>query len=63
MVQPAGIDVIVPEALRLQQLNEVLNCGSEVSSDGQFLHSHHHVPDTQKPQFVFALLPLASYDC
>lgn len=56
MIQPAGIDVVVPEAFCLQQLNEVLDCGPEVPSDGQFLHSHHHVPETTT--FVFASLPL-----
>lgn len=48
MIQPAGVDVIVPEAFCLQQLNEVFNCGPEVASDGQLLHSHHHVPDAQR---------------
>lgn len=63
MVQPGGVDVIAPEALRLQQLDEVLDRGPEVSSDGQFLHRHHHVPDTHEPTFVFDLLPLVSSDC
>lgn len=56
MVQPAGIDVIAPEAFRLQQLNEVLDRSPEVPSDGQFLHGHHHVPDTQKPTVAFFCL-------
>lgn len=42
-VQPAGVNAVVLEAFRLQQLNEVLHRGPEVSSDGQLFQSHHHV--------------------
>ena len=45
LVQPAGVDVVVPEALRLQQLDEVLHGGPEVPPDGQLLEGHHHVPE------------------
>ena len=47
MIQPAGVDVVISEAFCLQQLNEVFNCCPEVTSDGQLLHSHHHVPEAQ----------------
>lgn len=46
VIQPAGVDVIVSEAFRLQQLDEILNGGPEVASDGQLLHGHHHVPES-----------------
>lgn len=47
VIQPAGVDVIVSEAFRLQQLDEILNCGPEVASDGQLLHGHHHVSESR----------------
>lgn len=43
-VQPARVDGVVLKAFSLQQLNEVLHCRPEVSSDRQLLQSHHHVP-------------------
>lgn len=46
MIQPAGVDVIVSEAFRLQQLDEILDCGPEVAPDGKLLHGHHHVPES-----------------
>lgn len=46
VIQPARVDIIVSEAFRLQQLDEILNCGPEVASDGQLLHGHHHVPES-----------------
>lgn len=48
VIQPAGVDVIVSETFRLQQLDEILNCGPEVASDRQLLHGHHHVSESLK---------------
>lgn len=47
VIEPAGVYVIVPKAFCLQQLYEILNCGPEVTSDGQLLHGHHHVSVSQ----------------
>lgn len=44
VIQPPSVDVVVLEALGLQEVNEVLHGGPEVAPDGQFLQSHHHVP-------------------
>lgn len=44
VVQPAGVDVVVLEALGLQEVDEVLHGGPEVAPDGQLLQGHHHVP-------------------
>lgn len=43
VIQPPRVDVVVLEALRLQEVNEIFHGGPEVASDGQLLQSHHHV--------------------
>lgn len=43
MIQPASVDVIVSEALSLKKLDEVFHRSPKIPSDGQLLHSHHHV--------------------
>lgn len=43
LVQPAGSYLVVLVFLRLKQLDQVLHCGPEVSSDRQLLQGNHQV--------------------
>ena len=44
LVEPAGVNVVAMKPVCLQESDEVLDSGPEVSSDGQLLQSQHHVP-------------------
>ncbi len=44
LVEPAGVDGVELEVVRLEQLDEVLNRGAEVAADRQLLQRDHHVP-------------------
>ena len=44
LVEPARVDLVVLEVIRLQQFDEILDRRAEVSSNRQLLQRDHHVP-------------------
>ena len=48
LVEPTGVDGVVHEAVRLQEADQVLDRGAEVTPDGQLLQCNDHVSEGKK---------------
>lgn len=56
VVQPASINLVVLKALGLQQLDQILDCCSEIPSDRQLFQCYNHVPSKERATLFRLLL-------